>query len=339
MDSHQTKPQSFGGVRLPGLAVTAWVLVGCSGGPSMLEPSGRDAERVVRLWWVMLAAAGVVFAVVLWFLIGSIVRGRRADGAERRGDGEFGSRLIVWGGLIGPAVILVGVFTLSTVDLRAMTQDPEASLDVTVTGNQWWWEVTYPDRGVVTANEIHVPAGEHVRFVLESGDVLHSFWVPESGPKRDMIPGSTNELVLTFPEPSVTRGVCAEFCGLQHAKMQYLVFSQEPDDFEGWVDRQSRPAVQPSTEEERRGREVFLQSACVGCHTIRGVSESGTDGPDLTHLASRTTIAGGVVDLTTENLRRFVADPDRLKPGVLMPPAGLSDDALDDLVSYLESLE
>lgn len=322
------------------LIVAVVVATGCSDGPSVLEPAGPDAERIVRLWWVMLTVAGLVFAVVLWFLVGSIVRARRAaPDDDMESPGTTGRRLVLWGGLIGPAVILTGVFTLSTLDLRALSAHRPTTVDVTVTGEQWWWRVAYPDEEVVTANEIHVPTGEQIRFTLESADVLHSFWVPEAGPKRDMIPGSTNELVLTFPKPTRNRGVCAEFCGLQHARMQFHIVSQERPAYEAWLERQRRPAPEPTTDSQRRGREVFATSKCIGCHTIEGVADAASIGPDLTHLASRETIAGGVIPLTTENLRSWIEDPDDLKPGALMPPSTMDDEDLDALVAYLESLQ
>ncbi|MFP3913296.1 MAG: cytochrome c oxidase subunit II, partial [Actinomycetota bacterium] len=225
--SEQTPVPTLGQSRTPiWLAVLLSLLAaGCGGDPpSVIEPVSGDAERIGRLWWVMLAISAVVFAVVLWLLIGSIIR-RRRDPAGSRGEG-IGRPLILWGGLIGPTVVLVGVFLLATFDLRALSESGDPSVEVVVSGEQWWWEVRYPETEAVTANEIHVPAGEEILFRLESGDVIHSFWVPQAGPKRDMIPGQPNELVLSFDDPGVYRGVCAEFCGLQHAKMQLSVVAQ-----------------------------------------------------------------------------------------------------------------
>lgn len=320
------------------LLVMTLATAACAGDPpNMLDPISPDAERVGRLWWVMLSISGLVFAVVLWLLVGSILRRKRE--APRRTDDGIGKRLIIWGGLIGPAVILVGVFLLATLDLRALSDNEDPVLDVVVSGEQWWWRVTYPEAGVETANEIHVPAGEEIRLVLETADVIHSFWIPQAGPKRDMIPGRSQELVLSFAEPGTYRGVCAEFCGLQHARMQMLVVAHPPEEFEAWLEGQAQPAVEPTGAQQERGRALFLESQCVGCHTIRGVSEAGTEGPDLTHLASRTTIAAATFDLTHDNLLAWIENPDHLKPGVKMPPSELGPDGLQALVAYLESLE
>lgn len=311
-------------------------LAGCSASPSILDPVSRDAGTISRLWWVMLGIAGVVFAFLMALLIGSVVRSRRdVDPSET--PGRFGTRLVMWAGLIGPAVILAAVFTLSAFDLNSLARADEADMEIRVTGEQWWWRVEYPDQGAVTANEIHVPVGTDIRFVLDSGDVIHSFWAPRAGPKRDMVPGRVNDLVLSFDEPGTYRGFCSEFCGLQHANMRFFIVAEEADEFEAWVADQAADAVPPQSE-VATGREVFLSSPCVGCHTIRGVSESGVRGPDLTHLAARETIAAGAVELDHDNLRAFVEDPARLKPGVLMPSSGLSDDDLDALVAYLETL-
>lgn len=321
------------------LAVLAGGLTACSDSPSILDSTSADGQRIERLWWLMLAIAGVVFAVILWMIFGSVLRARREETGSAEANEQTGRRIVLWLGLIGTSIVLVVVMVISTFDLRALSLAGPSELRVRVVGQQYWWRVEYPDHGVVTANEIHVPAGEDIAFLLETDDVIHSFWVPEAGPKRDMIPGRATELTLSFAEERVYRGFCTEFCGLQHARMQLSVHSQSPGDFETWIEQQQDPAASPQTELTRRGREVFLNSQCVGCHTIRGVASAGEVGPDLTHLASRSTIGAGVFELTHDNLTRFVANPDSMKPGVIMPPAGLDAPQLDALVAYLESLE
>ena len=305
--------------------------------PSILDGVSPDALRIERLWWVMLAVAGVVFAVVLWLLLGSVVRSRRGE-VSAAGEGDSGMRIVIWGGLVATPLILIAVFIMALLDLRALSAERDPDVEVVVTGAQWWWRIEYPGTDAVTANEIHVPIGRDIRFVLESDDVIHSFWVPEAGPKMDMIPGKTNELFLRFEESGTYRGVCAEFCGLQHARMQVVVYAEPEEDFRAWLDHQASPAPKPATPAEQRGRDLFLGSQCVGCHTIRGVSDVGHAGPDLTHLASRDTIGAGVFELTREKLTSFLHDPNMLKPGLLMPPAGLDDEELADLVTYLGSL-
>lgn len=278
-----------------------------------------------------------VFAVIVVLLWRSLLhRAREADTSET--TERRNHRWVLWAGLIGPSLVLAGVWVLVVVDLRALSGvgEPDGVV-VEVTGMQWWWDVAYPDLGVRTANEVHVPAGEPVTFQVTSGDVQHSFWTPQAGPKRDMYPHIVNELAVQIDEPGVFTGICSEFCGLQHARMHFLLIAHPPDEFDEWVAANAAPAVEPQSSAEVEGREVFLRSNCVGCHTIRGVSEASALGPDLTHLADRQILAADV-DLDMSALREFVEDPHQLKEGVLMPPAGLSDEELDALVAYLETL-
>ncbi len=306
--------------------------------PSLLDTVGPDAKRVENLWWLMLALASGVLIVVLVVLIGAIARGGRRGDDELNASAGAGRRLVILGGVVMPILVLTVVFVIATVDLGALSADAATGTEIHVTGKQWWWEVVYPGTDVVTANEIHVPVGERIRFTLDSADVIHSFWVPQAGAKRDMIPGHTNELTLSFDRPGTFRGICSEFCGLQHAKMQFLVVAQPRDEFEAWLQEQAKPALEPKTPEETHGRDLFTGGSCAGCHDIRGVSDADTTGPDLTHLASRSTIAAATLDLDHQNLIAWVDDPATLKPGVLMPAAGLDHEQLDDLVAYLESL-
>jgi cytochrome c oxidase subunit 2 len=214
--------------------------------------------------------------------------------------------------------------------LSSAGANPKMTIDVI--GHDWWWEIRYPN-GAVTANELHIPAGEVVRLHLTTADVIHSFWVPQLQVKQDQIPGRDNYLWLEADHPGDFRGQCAEFCGLQHANMIVNVVADSPEDFDTWVAEQAGPAV--ATDEP--GESVFMSSSCAGCHTIRGTSANGTLGPDLTHVASRATIAG-VLDNKTDELRRFITDPQGDKPGVTMPPSGLSADDIAAVVLYLESL-
>lgn len=315
-------------------------LTACStASPSLLDTVSADARRVEGLWWLMLTLAGIVLIVVLWVLLGAVARRNRSeDEGSHDARGDTGRRLVIFGGVAMPIVILALVFIVATLDLGALSADATTDQQIHVTGKQWWWEVSYPGTEVVTANEIHVPVGERITFTLDTADVIHSFWVPQAGAKRDMIPGRTNQLTLSFDRAGTFRGICSEFCGLQHAKMQFLVIAQPRDAFESWLQEQTLGASEPETPEEVRGRGLFINEPCSGCHDIRGVSDAGTSGPDLTHLASRTTIAAATLDLDHENLMAWVGDPGTLKPGVLMPAAGLDDAQLGDLVAYLESL-
>ncbi len=315
------------------------MLTGCSeDAPSILEPKGPGAERVEGLWWPMLWISTAVFLVVVAFLVVAVLKAWRRD-AKPDNQARWGEPFIVVAGVIIPALILASVFVVS---LRAQAElsqpEQEPQLTVEVFGRMWWWEARYPN-GAVTANEIHIPVGEPVRLRLATRDVLHSFWVPQLQVKTDMINGQVNEMWLQADEPGRYRGLCAEFCGLQHANMLFYVVAEPPDAFQAWLDNEARPGDEPTGALAREGRELFLSSTCAGCHAIRGTEAVSNAGPDLTHLARRETIAAGILPNDRENLARFIVDPQGVKPGAIMPPTDLNEDELEALLDYLQSLE
>lgn len=302
--------------------------------PSILDPVGPDAREIAGLWWLMLGLSIVAIVVVAVFTVAVLFR--RSPGEQSRiGERSF----IIGGGLILSLALLIPAGYETVRVGLATSGGGDHDLIVEIVGHQWWWEVRYPDHDVTTANEIGVPTDASIRFDVTTSDVIHSFWVPNAGPKIDAIPGRVNELSLRFDEAGTFWGACAEFCGLQHARMQLRVVAMAPEEFGAWVEKQRQPAAEPETELEQRGREVFISNECVACHTIGGVTELADRGPDLTHLASRDTFAGATVDLTEENLRAFLEDPDSVKLGVLMPQPRLPDEHLDALVAYLMGLE
>jgi cytochrome c oxidase subunit 2 len=215
-------------------------------------------------------------------------------------------------------------------------------VQATVVGHQWWWEIRYPELGIVTANELHVPASDNSRrqptfLKLQSADVAHSFWVPQLAGKTDVIPGRENSMWFEPTEPGTYLGNCAEYCGMQHARMLIRVIVQPPAEFEQWVAAQKRAAAEePSAQ---NGRRVFFANSCVNCHTIRGTSAQGAFGPDLTHLMTRETLASGAAPNTPEGLRAWVRDPQKLKVGCLMPNMQMTDTEVDQIVSYLQTLK
>jgi cytochrome c oxidase subunit 2 len=220
--------------------------------------------------------------------------------------------------------------------MQALAEGGRATkLTLDVIGHDWWWEVRYPN-GAVSANEIHIPAGVKVQLSLTTDDVIHSFWVPRLGPKTDMIPGQRNTMWLEASEPGVYRGQCAEFCGLQHANMIIRVVADPPEEFDRWVNTEAQPAAASAL--ALSGRRVFEAGTCAGCHRIRGTRAIGNAGPDLTHFGGRATIGAGVLSMSDENLRRFITDPQGIKPGAAMPPITLPADQLDSLVTYLRGL-
>jgi cytochrome c oxidase subunit 2 len=310
-------------------------LAACSGAsPSTLHTAGSESDDVSRLWWVMFGLAVVVYVVVATLIVWAIVHGR----GDRPVRARFNDDKFIWiGGVIAPAIILfvLGVLTMTT--SNAIRQPSSRALVVKVEAHDWWWAASYPGRGVVTANEIHVPVDTRVHFELTSGDVIHSFWVPEIAGKQDVIPGQPNDLYVTVRKVGTYRGLCAEFCGLEHAKMQLFVIAESPGDFAKWVESNAQPAREPVSEDAERGQVVFQRSDCAGCHTVRGTTALGNEGPDLTHVASRRTLGAVSIENTPGNLEKWVLNPGDIKPGVKMPPSVLSKADFQAVVAYLES--
>jgi cytochrome c oxidase subunit 2 len=226
---------------------------------------------------------------------------------------------------------------------RLAATPPAEALQLRVTGHQWWWEVEYrdsvPNNWATTANEIHVPVGRPVVIELRSTDVIHSFWVPNLGVKRDMIPGDETSIWFQADSAGVYRGLCAEFCGYQHAKMAFEVVAEPPERFAAWLARQRDTASTPTDSIAARGQEVFLASTCVMCHAIGGTPAGSRVGPNLTHLASRRTIGAGSLPNTRGNLAGWIVDPQGIKPGARMPPNAIEPDDLQALLVYLERLQ
>jgi cytochrome c oxidase subunit 2 len=307
---------------------------------SIIHPAGIQAARVSHLWWVMFWICAVVWAAVAVTAMVAIARGRR--GSSTATDAQMARSVTVAGGLSVAA--LLGLLFQSIVTGRALDtlRSPDA-LRIQVTGNQWWWDVQYehavPSRRVTTANEIHIPVGRAIRFDLLSTDVIHSLWIPSLQGKIDLVPGRLNELWLRADEPGIYRGQCAEYCGLQHAKMALVVVAEPPDDFERWLTANRAPASPPTTPEQQRGRDIFERGPCAMCHTIAGTSAGGRSAPDLTHLGSRSTIGAGTLPNTKGYLAGWIADPQHIKPGNRMPPTGLNGEELQAVLAYLETLK
>ena len=314
---------------------------------SVLDPAGLHAARISTLFWIMLVVLSATFVLVLLFLSRAIARAPRLEHFEppRLAPAED-SR--VWRGVgaatLASTVTLFGLLVASLVTGArvAALPTPPGAITIEVFGRQWWWEIRYPhpraDQVVTTANEIHVPVGVPVVVRTTSRDVIHSFWVPSLHGKRDVLPGRVNVFWLQADRAGTYRGQCAEFCGLQHAHMAFYVVAEPPAQFEAWLQAQRAPAAEPATDGQRRGRQVFLSSRCVECHTIRGTPAGARKGPDLTHLASRRFIAAGTLPNTRGHLAGWVLDPQGVKPGSLMPPNPLRARDFHVLLEYLEGL-
>jgi cytochrome c oxidase subunit II len=307
----------------------------------MLDPKGPEARNVADIWWLMFALAALVYVVVAGLIVIAIRRGRRPREEEPTPQREPKDDTFIWfGGIVAPVVILavLAVVTVRTTqDLRAQE---DGELRIEVTAKRWWWDVKYPDSGVATASEIHIPVGRPVDIELLSDNVVHSFWVPQLAGKVDTIPGQRNHLRLKASEAGTFRGECAEYCGVQHTYMSYLVIAEQPQDFERWLARRAGGAgLSPTSDAASRGQVVFNRESCAGCHTIRGTQATGTVGPDLSDFGSRQSIGSLTVPNNEANLSRWITDPQGIKPGNLMPPTALSADDIAAITAYLEGLK
>jgi len=315
-------------------ALGALLLAACAEDRSAMAPQGPDAARIATLAWWLFGGGAVVLGLAmaaLWLALrGS--EGMRARLADRRA--------VLAGGIALPVVLLSAALTYG---LWLMQSPAPASdlLRIKVTGEQWWWRVVYEVDGVAvpTANEIRIPVGRPVEFILASADVLHSFWVPSLGGKMDMIPGRTTKLRLSADRPGAFRGFCAEYCGGAHALMGFKVIAHPAGEFDAWLAALALPAGAPVGEIAQRGQALFLSAGCGSCHAVRGTQAAGRVGPDLTHLGSRLAVGTDTRPMTEENLARFVTDPEHVKPGTTMPPFRIfSAEDLAALTAYLQGL-
>jgi cytochrome c oxidase subunit 2 len=320
------------------VAAVLLVLTGCAGSPSYLHPHGVRGHREAALGWVLLIIAALVCVVVAILVVAAVYRRRHAGPGLSQASG--GLRWIIIGGIAVPALILLGVLILAMTTLRADVSPPSrTALTVQIIGHRWWWEIRYPAAvrdAFITANEIHIPTRQPVRLELTTADVIHSFWIPQLAGKTDLIPGQRNISWIEADSAGRYLGECGEYCGLQHAKMQMYLQADTPSEFQRWLVAQ-RGTAQPA-DSTAAGRRVFERSACAACHTIRGTAAAGVLGPDLTHLASRRTIAGGILPNTPGNLAGWIANPQGIKPGTVMPVVPLSPGELHAVLRYLRSL-
>jgi len=308
----------------------------------MFAPESTPANEILDLSMLVVGITGVIFVVVASLLVYAVVTFRASPtNADREPAQVYGSMQIELAWTIVPVLIVVVLFAATARVIHAIqdAQQPSTAVEVTVIGHQFWWEYRYPALGVVTANELHVPVSDPSRprptvLTLLSADTDHSFWIPQLAGKIDLIQNRVNHWWMDPHRPGFFLGQCAQYCGLQHAKMLQRVSVDTSDEFDAWIHAQREPAM----EHESPGRRVFETTACINCHTVRGTVANGRFGPDLTHLMSRVTIASGAAENTPENLRLWLKDPDAIKPGSLMPAMRLPEAELDALVRYMQSL-
>jgi cytochrome c oxidase subunit II len=316
-------------------ALIALLLGGCAS-PSALDPHGYGENQIATQAWIMIILAAIIFVIVIALLLFAVFRRRR--GAESALAGRGANIFVTVGGVIIPLLILIFLFGLTLHTMRALSAPAPSGLTINVVGHEWWWEVQYPQQQFTTANEIHIPTGQQVHLKLTTADVIHSFWVPQLQAKEDLLPGHANDLLLEADQPGTYRGQCAEFCGAEHAHMAFFVIADPPDQFAAWVKGQQAPPPQPTAPELQKGYQVFIGSSCSYCHAVRGTNASANVGPDLTHLASRHTLAAGTLDNTPGNLAGWITSAQNIKPDNKMPSIYINGDDLQALLMYLDSL-
>lgn len=301
-------------------------------GQSTLTPHSDPAREIALLWWVMFGVACVGLTIIAVLLLMGWVR-RHRETLPFGGDERSATRLVVGLGIATPIVLLSALFIWSDVFVIRSTAAPDpksTQMNVHVVGHQWFWEIRYDRVPGRTANELHIPVRTRVNVIATTADVIHSLWVPELNRKIDLIPGRTNRLLLYADRAGTYRGRCAEFCGLQHANMEIVVVAQPRAQFLRWLRTQGEPAEE--------GLALFQEKGCANCHAIRGTSAASQVGPDLTHVASRRMLAAGTIPNDREHLRKFIRDPQAVKPGSKMPQVPQRPSETDALVRYLEGL-
>jgi len=321
------------------LVVLLTTFIACSTkrSPSITDPKGSEAHTIAGVWWLMCGLAAAVYIVVGGFILVAAFRGR---GTPEGRPSRIRDNTFIWvGGIIVPALILL-VLGAATVHASNTLRKPEKNaLRIEVVGKRWWWAVSYPDLKFDTADEVHIPVGRPIEIGLDSDNVIHSFWVPQLGGKVDLIPGQHNVWRMKATKEGTYRGECAEYCGLEHAKMNFLVVAQSPASFDTWALRHQRPPSEPVSQLAANGQVVFMRAPCAGCHTIRGTTAQGTIGPDLTDIGSRLTLGANTVPNTEGYLGGWIVNSQTIKPGNLMPPIPLSSNDLQALIAYLRSLK
>ncbi|MGD0893461.1 MAG: cytochrome c oxidase subunit II [Terracidiphilus sp.] len=315
---------------------------------NIFAPAATPAHSIFNLSMLVFGVTLVIFLVVAGLLLYALIRYRhRPENSNHEPAQIYGSNQIELSWTVIPILIVVVLF-LSTTRVILGTQaipEPDSAMNVTVIGHQFWWEYRYPQSGVVTANELHIPTSDPAHptptyLTMSSADVAHSFWVPRLAGKTDVIPNKINTMWIDPAQAGLYLGQCAQYCGTQHAKMLLRVYAQSPADFAAWINQQEQPAVQDfaGNAAAAEGQAVFMRNACINCHAIKGTVATGRFGPDLTHLASRDTLASGAVENTAENLRKWIDNPNSIKPGSLMPSMHLNNHDLDVITAYLTQL-
>jgi cytochrome c oxidase subunit II len=303
----------------------------------IFHPMSPQAGAITGLFITVLVICGFIFLIVTASVGYCVLRCRaKPDAAEPEQIMGAKKLEVAWTAI--PFAIVIFIFAMTA---RVMSSsDPPSegrSPDLIVTGHQWWWEARYPAEGVRAANEIHIPTGKRLLLRLESADVIHDFWTPQLTRKIHAVPGHPNDIWLESDSPGEFLGVCADFCGTQHAQMRFLVVAEAPEAFDSWAKQQVQPITASADLAAGRGRKIFDQFACINCHAVNGVSTNNAAGPDLTHIAGRKTLGSDLFDNSPDNLARWLKNPQAIKPGCLMPNFGLTDEQARDVTAFLEA--
>ena len=311
---------------------------------TIFAPASTAAAAIFDLSTLVIAVTAVIFVSVCGLLVYAVIAFRkRPDDDDIEPAQVYGSNQVEIAWTVIPVLIVVALFLASARVITGVqnVEHPASAVEVIAIGHQFWWEYRYPEFGVVTANELHIPVSDPARptptfITLLSADTDHSFWIPRLGGKTDLIPNRINRTWIEPYEAGLFLGQCAQYCGTQHAKMLLRVYVDSKDAFDAWVRRQREPARQQSDVTE--GKDLFLRTACINCHAVSGTAAAGQFGPDLTHVMSRDTIASGIAPNTVDNLRAWIRDPESFKPGSRMPAMKLTDRELDSVTAYLATL-
>lgn len=303
----------------------------------VFTPDSPQARAIINLAVICAVIFAAIYVIVASLIIFALMRFRWREGEPDPHQMAGNKRIeIVWTAI--PFVIVVTLFVLTARTMTIADPPPAPKPDIVVIGHQWWWEFRYPDSGVIAVNELHIPLGKPLSIRLDSTDVLHEFWVPELTRKMTAVPGHPNNIWLQSDKPGTYLGICSEFCGTQHAWMHFLVIAEPQEDFDAWTQAQLKPAAAPEGEASK-GLALFQQLSCASCHAIKGTPDNARVAPDLTHIASRHELGACIITNTPENLRRWLTNPQQIKPGVLMPNFNLTEEQVNELVEYFETLK
>lgn len=313
----------------------------------MSDPISPLARASTDLFNGTLFISFLILLGIGGFILYMIFRFRARPGDNTEPQAIYSNQRLEIAWTAGPALILLGVLAfaipaqLSQEVETSKPADGQQPADIQIIGHQWWWEIRYPQSGasVITANELHMPTGKRLLVQVDSGDVIHDVWIPQLGPKMDTVPGQTNWMWLQADRAGTYQGVCAEYCGTEHAWMLIRAIAQPQAEFDAWLQQQRPPVVAPTTAEAQHGAQLFTQRTCINCHAISGTAAQARVGPDLTHYASRGVLGAGVLPQTPENTMRWLKNPQEVKPGNRMPNLQLAPDELRDLTAYMESLK